>query len=151
MYVDYFEINNFTFEIICDENYLVGLKTVKEKAEIKTSILTEKVKKQLCEYFEGKRKSFDIPICFSGTEFQNKVWKELLNIPYGKTRSYKDIAKEVGNEKASRAVGGANNKNPIWIIVPCHRVIGKNGELVGYGGGLKLKEFLLSIEKIGRD
>jgi len=151
MYVDYFEINNFTFEIICNENYLVGLKTVKEKAEIKTSILTEKVKNQLCEYFKGKRKSFDIPICFSGTEFQNKVWKELLNIPYGKTRSYKDIAKEVGNEKASRAVGGANNKNPIWIIVPCHRVIGKNGELVGYGGGLKLKEFLLSIEKIGRD
>lgn len=102
---------------------------------------------ELEEYFEGKRKEFDLPINAEGTEFQMKVWKALCDIPYGETRSYSDIAKAIGNTKAVRAVGGANNKNPIAIVVPCHRVIGKNGSMVGYGGGLPMKEYLLQLEK----
>lgn len=102
---------------------------------------------QLKEYLSGKRKNFDIEIEMIGTEFQKKVWKELLNIPYGETRSYKDIAIAIGNGKACRAVGNANNKNPIAIIVPCHRVIGSNGSMTGYAGGLDIKEKLLKIEK----
>ena len=99
------------------------------------------------EYLNGKRKSFDIKYEINGTEFQKKVWKELTDIPYGETRSYKEIAVAVGNPKASRAVGMANNKNPIAIIVPCHRVIGSDGKLVGYAGGLDMKRALLTLEK----
>ncbi|MBE6050453.1 MAG: methylated-DNA--[protein]-cysteine S-methyltransferase [Clostridium sp.] len=106
--------------------------------------------KQISEYLEGNRKEFDFPIYLEGTEFQKKVWDTLRKIPYGETRSYKDIAIMVGNEKASRAVGGANNKNPIIIAVPCHRVIGKNGKLVGFGCGIDVKEKLLDIEMIKR-
>lgn len=104
--------------------------------------------KQLKEYFEGNRVKFDLPLDARGTEFQKKVWNELLRIPYGETKSYKDIAVAIGNEKACRAIGMANNKNPIPIIIPCHRVIGSNGKLVGYAGGLNVKEKLLNIEKI---
>ena len=104
--------------------------------------------KQLKEYFEGNRVKFDLPLDARGTEFQKKVWNELLRIPYGETKSYKDIAVAIGNEKACRAIGMANNKNPIPIIIPCHRVIGSNGKLVGYAGGLNVKEKLLYIEKI---
>lgn len=104
--------------------------------------------KQLKEYFEGSRREFDLPIEMNGTQFQKKVWKELLKIPYGETRSYKDIAISIGNEKACRAIGMANNKNHIPIIIPCHRVIGYNGKLVGYAGGIDIKEKLLNIEKI---
>ncbi len=108
--------------------------------------LTDKAYTQLLEYFDGKRKQFDVPYKLTGTDFQVKVWSALCDIPYGETRSYKDIAKAVGNEKASRAIGMANNKNPITVIVPCHRVIGANGKLVGYAGGLEMKEFLLNME-----
>lgn len=101
---------------------------------------------QVQEYFEGKRKEFDFPYELNGTEFQKSVWKLLCDIPYGETRSYKEIAIAVGNPKASRAVGMANNKNPIAIVVPCHRVIGVNGKLVGYAGGLDMKTKLLKIE-----
>lgn len=104
--------------------------------------------KQLKEYFEGNRMKFDLPLDARGTEFQKKVWNELLNIPYGETKSYKDIAVAIGNEKACRAIGMANNKNPIPIIIPCHRVIGSNGKLVGYADGVNVKEKLLNIEKI---
>ncbi|WP_054948561.1 methylated-DNA--[protein]-cysteine S-methyltransferase [Numidum massiliense] len=105
------------------------------------------VLKQLDEYFAGKRCYFDVPIAFlGGTSFQQKVWQELLNIPYGEVRTYKEIAQAVGIPKAVRAVGGANNRNPLSIIVPCHRVIGSNGALVGYGGGLEKKEYLLRLE-----
>lgn len=104
--------------------------------------------KQLKEYFEGNRMKFDLPLDARGTEFQKKVWNELLNIPYGETKSYKDIAVAIGNEKACRAIGMANNKNPIPIIISCHRVIGSNGKLVGYAGGVNVKEKLLNIEKI---
>lgn len=104
--------------------------------------------KQLKEYFEGNRRKFDLPIETRGTEFQKKVWDELLKIPYGETKSYKDIAIAIGNEKACRAIGMANNKNHIPIIIPCHRVIGSNGKLVGYAGGLNVKEKLLNIENL---
>lgn len=106
-----------------------------------------KVKKQLEEYFLGIRKNFDIELNLVGTEFQLKVWRALLKIPYGETVSYKDIAKIIGNEKAVRAVGNANNKNKIPIIIPCHRVIGSKGDLIGYDGGIHIKKFLLNLEK----
>lgn len=102
--------------------------------------------RQLSEYLEGKRKNFNIPIDTRGTDFQKKVWNELKKIPYGEVRSYKQIAKSIGNPKACRAVGSANNKNPTAVIIPCHRVIGTNGQLIGYAGGLKRKKFLLNLE-----
>lgn len=102
---------------------------------------------ELTEYFNKKRTSFTIKFNLKGTSFQKSVWNELLKIPYGQTRSYCDIAKNINNPLAYRAVGLANNKNPIPIIIPCHRVIGKNGNLTGYRDGLNLKEFLLNLEK----
>ncbi|MGC3820507.1 methylated-DNA--[protein]-cysteine S-methyltransferase [Acinetobacter sp. G11] len=102
--------------------------------------------KQLSEYFAGKRQQFDLPLDFEGTEFQQKVWQALLTIPFGETRSYRDIAEQVGNVKAVRAVGAANGKNPISIIAPCHRVVGVNGKLVGFAGGLDNKDILLKLE-----
>ena len=113
--------------------------------ENETALLKEAIK-QLNEYLDGKRSSFDLQLEPKGTEFQKKVWNALKEIPYGETRSYGEIAKTIGKEKASRAVGMANNKNPIAIIVPCHRVIGANGKLVGYAGGLDIKEKLLQLE-----
>lgn len=110
---------------------------------------TETIKEtfnQLCEYFRGDRKEFDIPLNPSGTDFQQTVWSELLNIPYGKTRTYKDISKELGDEKAVRATGNACNKNPIPIIIPCHRVLGSDGSLTGYAGGTEIKQKLLKLE-----
>ncbi|WP_300177042.1 methylated-DNA--[protein]-cysteine S-methyltransferase [uncultured Aliivibrio sp.] len=101
---------------------------------------------QLKEYFNGERRDFSIPLAANGTEFQNKVWQALTTIPYGETWCYKDLAIAVGNPKASQAVGGANSKNPISIIVPCHRVIGKNGSLTGYAGGVDIKQALLELE-----
>jgi methylated-DNA-[protein]-cysteine S-methyltransferase len=101
---------------------------------------------QLGEYFRGSRLAFDLPLAPTGTEFQKRVWQELLKIPYGYTQSYGALAKCVGNPAASRAVGLANGRNPISIIVPCHRVIGANGSLTGYGGGLEAKKWLLEHE-----
>ncbi len=101
---------------------------------------------QFNEYFAGKRKTFDLPYMLDGTEFQQSVWKALCSIPYGETRSYKDMAIAVGNPRGCRAVGLANNKNPISIIVPCHRVIASSGHLSGYGGGIKMKQALLDLE-----
>jgi methylated-DNA-[protein]-cysteine S-methyltransferase len=103
--------------------------------------------KQLGEYFSGKRKKFDLPVDIIGTDFQIQVWKELAQIPYGKTVSYSNIAKKIKNPKAVRAVGSANGKNPLCIIVPCHRVIASTGKLGGYAGGLQLKKALLELEK----
>ncbi|MBR5590084.1 MAG: methylated-DNA--[Anaerotignum sp.] len=108
-----------------------------------------KCKNQLDEYFKGKRKTFDLPLAPKGTEFQKKVWDALRDIPYGETRTYGEIAETVGNSKAARAVGMANNRNPIAIIVPCHRVVGASGKLVGYAGGMEQKEKLLHLEKTG--
>jgi methylated-DNA-[protein]-cysteine S-methyltransferase len=109
--------------------------------------LIEKAAVQLAEYFDGSRRSFDLPLALRGTDFQVAVWKALLTIPAGETRSYQDIAVLIGKPKAVRAVGMANNRNPVVIIVPCHRVIGKDGGLTGYGGGLPLKRYLLDLEK----
>lgn len=109
--------------------------------------LSDRVFAQLTEYFEGTRREFDLPLNPEGTEFQKKVWTELQKIPYGETRTYKEIAAAVGDEKATRAVGMANNKNPIAILIPCHRVIGTNGTLTGYAGGLDAKKKLLELEK----
>lgn len=125
----------------------------KEEADLKGEFVikeTELIKEasnQLKEYFQGKRKSFELPLEPSGTEFQRKCWKALLEIPYGETRCYGDIAKRIGNPKACRAVGLSNNRNPISIFIPCHRVIGANGKLVGYAGGLNVKEHLLNLEQ----
>lgn len=113
--------------------------------------LLKKAGEQLKQYFNGKRKIFDLPLEPQGTEFQQKVWKALEKIPYGKTYSYKEIAIDIGNINAARAVGMANNKNTIPIFIPCHRVIGSNGKLVGYAGGLDIKEKLLYIEKQNAD
>jgi methylated-DNA-[protein]-cysteine S-methyltransferase len=101
---------------------------------------------QLQNYFNGERVDFDVPLDLAGTPFQQKVWGALKEIQYGETRSYKQIAESIGAPKAVRAIGGANNQNPVPIIVPCHRVIGSNGAMVGYGGGLDKKELLLSLE-----
>ncbi|KWQ04586.1 glycosyltransferase [Acinetobacter harbinensis] len=103
--------------------------------------------KQLSEYFAGQRQHFDLPLTFEGTDFQQKVWQALLSIPFAETRSYRDIAAQIGNVKAVRAVGAANGKNPISIIAPCHRVIGANGQLVGFAGGLNNKHILLQLEQ----
>ena len=124
----------------------------KSLQSIKTYMLqeTELIKeaaKQLLEYFEGERKEFDLVLSPRGTVFQRKVWEALRAIPYGETRSYQQIAEAVGNPKASRAVGMANHNNPIMCIIPCHRVIGSNGKLVGYAGGLDIKEKLLKLEQ----
>ncbi len=105
---------------------------------------------ELEEYFQGKRREFDLPLSPEGTEFQRRVWAALREIPYGETRSYSEIAEQVGNPKAVRAVGMANHRNPIAIMIPCHRVIGKNGSLTGYAGGLSLKEKLLKLEHTER-
>ncbi|MDG2764922.1 methylated-DNA--[protein]-cysteine S-methyltransferase, partial [Vibrio parahaemolyticus] len=116
--------------------------------EMEMTPLIKKTVKELEEYLNGDRKMFTVPIGLSGTEFQTKVWNELLKIPFGETKTYREIAKSIGNDKAYRAVGGANNKNPIPIIVPCHRVVGADKSLVGYKGGLDIKKALLEIEKI---
>ncbi|MDR0420082.1 MAG: methylated-DNA--[protein]-cysteine S-methyltransferase [Prevotellaceae bacterium] len=113
----------------------------------KETDIIKKAASQLKEYFAGKRKTFDFPINPQGSEFQKQVWSALQNIPYGELRTYKQIAEEIGNAKAARAVGMANNKNPLPVIVPCHRVIGSNGKLTGYAYGLKMKEYLINIEK----
>lgn len=114
--------------------------------EKETSVIKKAIK-QLQEYFSGKRNTFDLPLNPLGTTFQQAVWTALLKIPYAETYSYKRIAEMIGNPKASRAVGLANNRNPIAIIIPCHRVVGSNGKLIGYAGGLNIKETLLELEK----
>jgi methylated-DNA-[protein]-cysteine S-methyltransferase len=114
-------------------------------AQYETELLKTAVR-QLEEYFAGRRKEFDLPLSLKGTPFQLSVWEALRTIPYGRTCSYQQIAAQVGNAKACRAVGMANNRNPVMIVVPCHRVIGKNGAMVGFGCGLEVKEYLLGLE-----
>lgn len=109
-------------------------------------VLSE-TERQLGEYFKGQRKTFDLPLNFAGTAFQKSVWNALLKIPYGQTRCYGELAKQLGNAKAMRAVGAANGRNPISIVAPCHRVIGASGKLTGFAGGLETKAFLLQLER----
>lgn len=138
--------------IIEEDGYIIELQINKDFdknediLEKDTNIL-KNTERQLSEYFSGKRNTFDLKLNSKGTDFMKKVWRELLNIPYGETRTYKEIAEKIGNPKGARAVGMANNKNPIPIIIPCHRVIGKNKKLIGYALGLDMKEFLLNLER----
>ena len=137
--------------IIEDKGKIVEIDIAKnnklDNIEEKDTELLLQTEKQLKEYFEGKRFDFEIPLNPIGTEFMQSVWKALEQIPYGETRTYKEIADAVGNPKASRAVGMANHRNPIPIIIPCHRVIGSYNNLVGYGLGLDMKQYLLELEK----
>ncbi|OTG63114.1 glycosyltransferase [Acinetobacter sp. ANC 3903] len=144
-----------TLKLVAHETALVAVLWENENPKrVRLAELIEQVnhpilletQKQLNEYFAGKRQQFDLPLDFEGTEFQQKVWQALLTIPFGETRSYRDIAEQVGNVKAVRAVGAANGKNPISIIAPCHRVVGANGKLVGFAGGLDNKDILLKLE-----
>lgn len=134
-------------EIKLENNVLCGLKVVEacEYLSERTGYFSE-VAKQLDEYFAGKRTEFKLNILPTGTDFQKKVWTELLKIPYGKTTSYQEIANVIGNPNAQRAVGSACNKNPILIIIPCHRVISKNGNIAGFAYGNQIKQKLLEIE-----
>lgn len=142
-----YESNVGNLEIKYRDNKIIYIQKTSAAKTNDNKEFSRKIITQLDEYFCGKRKEFDIDIELEGTDFQKKVWKALQTIPYGQTRTYKEIAIQVGNEKASRAVGMANNKNSISIIVPCHRVIGSNGKLVGYAGGLDMKSYLLELEK----
>lgn len=117
-----------------------------QHSEAKETPLLQEAARQLMQYLDGQRRDFELPLQPRGTEFQLRDWQALLTIPYGETRTYGQIAAQIGNAKACRAVGMANNRNPIAIIIPCHRVIGANGKLVGYGGGLPVKEKLLALE-----
>lgn len=123
-------------------------KYLKATSKTETTSVLEETKRQLDEYFAGKRKAFDIQLCLVGTDFQHKVWNALRSIPYGSTKSYKDIAQCIGKPKAVRAVAGAIGANAISILIPCHRVIGSNHSLTGYAGGLEAKRGLLGIENI---
>lgn len=149
MNVFFFEFENIILEISTENDKLRGINFVNSIYEKKGFInkFELKVLKELKEYFEGKRKRFSIEYELQGTEFQKKVWKVLENISYGEHLSYGEVAEKIGNSKASRAVGMACNKNKIPIIIPCHRVVGKNGKLVGFAGGLSVKETLLTLEK----
>ena len=135
-------------EIQGDENGISKIHVMNDDVEISTKIPKElkDVILQLQEYFDGKRTEFTFLLNPSGTEFQKKVWQELLNIPFGKTCSYLELSKKLGDVKAIRAVASANGKNPLWIVVPCHRVIGTDGSLTGYAGGLWRKKWLLEHE-----
>lgn len=144
------------------DDYIVGLFIGKEEflawkkdRNVEKAVddpLLQEAARQVKEYFRGERKEFQLPLHLNGTPFQKEVWKALLQIPYGETKSYKDIAETIGNPKAVRAIGQANKANPISIIVPCHRVIGKNGHLMGYAGSrTDIKAKLLQIENAGSE
>lgn len=147
-YTDYFEFPIGLLEVTATDNAITSILFIEpSEKKVASSQLVHRCKKQLAEYFKGQRTTFDLPLAPEGTLFQKSVWNELSNIPYGATVSYLEIGKRIGNPRAVRAIGGANGKNPITIILPCHRVIGANGNLVGYGGGLWRKEWLLNHEK----
>lgn len=142
-----------TVEMEYEDDVLYRLRCVPESKEITPEMVgthsefSDVVYRQAEEFMAGKRKAFEIAYKIEGTEFQKKVWAALLNIPYGETRTYKQIAQVIGCPSASRAVGMANNKNPLMLVIPCHRVIGSNGSLVGYAGGLEMKKALLATEQ----
>ncbi len=152
MYYSYHE-SPVGWLLLYGEDLLEGVVFPKSKTKIKMDAQWvpvpsrfDSVKKQLDDYFQGRLKIFDLGLSLQGTDFQKKVWHALTQIPYGKTISYGELAQRIGNPKACRAVGLANGKNPIPIIIPCHRVIGKNGKLTGFGGGIPVKQHLLELE-----
>lgn len=137
--------------VVDEEGALLELKLLRDGDELDGDVKSSRkacahVVRQVAEYFRGKREEFDLELKPAGTPFQQRVWKQLLRIPYGKTTNYGEIARRLRRPTASRAVGAANGQNPIWIVIPCHRVIGKNGTLTGYGGGLPNKQALLELE-----
>jgi len=155
MFYDYFETGLIgTLTLVAEEAGLrhiffpKGRNTLPVEAEWEhRPLYFKEVKRQLGAYFKGDLKKFDLPLASRGTAFQHRVWEALARIPYGEVVSYKFIAEAIGNPKSVRAVGGANGKNPIPIVVPCHRVIGSNGDLTGFGGGLETKSRLIDLEK----
>lgn len=130
-----------------DDTGITELKFTEEPVSISEDELLCRCVQELEEYFLGNRTVFDLPLSLKGTEFQKKVWNILTDIPYGHTETYGSIALKAGNPQASRAVGSACHNNPVWILIPCHRVIGKNGSLTGYAGGIERKQKLLEMEK----
>lgn len=146
--IGYYNSGKYLYEIIEENGYIVKIGVVDSIYEgVSSSLVVDECIKELDEYFNKKRKVFNVPIKLNGTLFQMKVFEVLKSIPYGHTLSYEDVAILIGKPKASRAVGNACNKNPIMIVVPCHRVIGKNGKLVGFAYGTDLKEELLGLER----
>lgn len=149
MYIDYIDSPLGTLEFKASEKGITQvIFSGEEKEPVNANEITETCKKQLLEYFNGERQVFDIPLDPKGTEFQKLVWLALSKIPYGEVYTYLDIAKMVNKPKGSQAVGGANGRNPITLIVPCHRVIGTNGSLTGYAGGIERKLWLLEHEGV---
>lgn len=132
-----------------EDGYIVqaGGGSASDGDRIQDTRLLLQAQEEIAEYFAGKRRSFTVPFRAAGTDFQERVWQALLQIPYGETRTYGQIAVEAGSPKGARAVGMACNRNPVMILIPCHRVIGSDGSLTGFGGGLPMKEYLLRIEK----
>jgi methylated-DNA-[protein]-cysteine S-methyltransferase len=146
-YFSYYKSPIGLIEIVGTPTAITELNFVEERRQDAAShTYVRKIKQQVAEYFEGKRRTFDIRLALIGTDFQQHVWQRLQTVPYGRTASYQDIARGIGRPAAVRAVGAANGRNPVAIIVPCHRIIGKNGRLVGYGSGLWRKEWLLRHE-----
>ena len=146
--IGYYKFGEYLYEIVEENGYIVKIGVVDSIRDgVSSSLVIDECIKELDEYFNKKRTVFNVPIKQFGTEFQMKVFEVLKSIPYGHTLSYKDVAILIGKPKASRAVGNACNKNPIMIVVPCHRVIGKNGKLVGFAYGTDLKEELLELER----
>ncbi len=135
-----------TLTITEEDGFITGIRIGKLEADEEETLLLSQAVQELDEYFEGRRREFDLPLKPCGTAFQKRVWEALRRIPYGKTASYRDIAEAVENPRGFRAVGNANGKNPIVIVVPCHRVIASDGSLGGYTGGLDIKRFLLEHE-----
>lgn len=146
--IGYYNSGKYLYEIIEENGYIVKIGVVDSICDgVSSSLVIDECIKELDEYFNKKRTVFNVPIKQFGTEFQMKVFEVLKSIPYGHTLSYEDVAILIGKPKASRAVGNACNKNPIMIVVPCHRVIGKSGKLVGFAHGTDLKEELLELER----
>lgn len=148
-YKTYYKSEIGLIEIVGTENVILSVGFVEEKSKNSFEIhrCLEECIEQIDEYFRGKRKEFSVNLQLQGTDFQKKVWSQLMKIPFGETLSYKDVAASIGNEKAVRAVGNANGKNRIAIIIPCHRVIGSSGKLIGYASGVWRKEWLLLHER----
>ena len=145
-----YTFNEINIIIVQESEYISALyisKDVEKMQDFQETKLIKRVKQQLSEYFKGRRRGFDFPVKFTGTEFQEKVWRELCNIPYGETITYSELARRCGNPKACRAAGQANNRNKLMIVVPCHRVIGKNGNLTGNAGGIAVKKLLKKKKK----
>lgn len=146
MKIAYFQYDKLILKIFISKDKISKIDFTDTYFDAEEDEFIKKIKSQLLAYCQGKLRDFDLDLLVEGTEFQKKVWEEMQKIPYGKTMTYGDLAEKVGNPKGARAVGMACNKNKIPIIIPCHRVVGKNGKLTGFAGGLDIKELLLKIE-----